>query len=114
EWPTREVEVLASADGKAWRPLLRRPLPEKSAGGPNMLFALERGLAVPAARVKVRLLGGYKAAHWGLGEVEVFGDGPPLPTDDDWYHVNADLTGLKPGTAVHYRLVVRTAAGVTA
>ena len=35
----------------------------------------------------------------------------PLPTDDDWYHVNADLTGLKPGTTAHYRLMLRTSAG---
>lgn len=113
EWPTKEVEVLVSADGKAWQSVLNKQLPMTSKGGPNTMFVLQRGLALPATRIKVRLLSGYKPTHWGLGEVEVFGDGPPLPTDDDWYHVNADLTGVKPRQTVHYRLMVRAAGGVT-
>jgi hypothetical protein len=114
EWPAKDVEVLASADGKAWSPLLKQTLPAAAPGGPNFNYALTAGLKVPASRLKVRLLSGHKPQHWGLGEIEAFGDGAAMATDDDWYHVNADVTGLTPGRQYHYRLVVKTASGTAA
>ena len=53
----------------------------------------------------MRVLSGYRAKHWGLGEVEAFGTGATMGTDDDLYHVNTDIEGLKAGTTYHYRLV---------
>lgn len=105
EWPAKEVEVLATADGKTFTPVVKRVLPEKAEQGPNFCFALDRGLSVKARGLKVRVLSGYKAKHWGLGEVEVFGAGAVMATDDDLYHVNTEVEGLKPGMTYHYRLV---------
>lgn len=111
EWPAKEVEVLASADGSTWTPLLRRTLEGEVPLGPNFNFARERVPAQAAGWVKVRILSGYQPEHWGLGEVEVIGSGVAWATDDDWYNVNADIAGLQPGTTYHYRLVAENASG---
>lgn len=112
EWPAKEVEVLASADGKAFTPLTKLTLAEvgkppqtPDAISPNWAFALDRKLAAKAAVLKVRILSGYRPKHWVLGEVEVFGSGAILRPDDDEYRVNADIGGLAPGGTIHYRLV---------
>ena len=111
EWPSREVEVLVSAEGQEWQPLLQKTLPAKSPFGANFAFVLERGLSAAARQLKVRILSGHRPEHWGLGEIEVFGTGAEMATDDDWYHVNLDLTSLTPGQTIHYRLVAVTAQG---
>lgn len=111
EWPAREVEVLATADGKMFAPLVKRTLPEKHASGPNWLFTVDRGLSVKARGLKVRILSGYRPGHWGLGEVEAFGTGAVTATDDDWYYVNTDIEGLKPGATYHYRLTAANDRG---
>lgn len=113
EWPIREVEVAVSADGQDWKPLLKKSLPEISPGGPNFAFLLERKLNATARQVRVRILSGYKPLHWGLGEIEIFGTGAVMQTDDDWYHVNLDLADLKPRETYHYRLVATSSAGTT-
>lgn len=113
EWPSQEVEVLVSDDGQNWKPLVKKVLPEKSPGGPNFAFLLERGLKAAARQVRVRILSGYKPQHWGLGEIEMFGTGAVMQTDDDWYHVNLDVGDLKPGETYHYRLVATSSAGTT-
>lgn len=111
EWPAKEIEVLASADGRTWTPLFQRTLEREVPLGPNFNFVRER-VATPAAGfVKIRILSGYRPEHWGLGEVEVIGSGVAWGTDDDWYNVNLDITGLQPGTTYHYRLVAENAAG---
>lgn len=114
EWPSKDVEVLTSEDGVTWTPLVTKSLPENSPGGPNFAFLIERNLNRKATVVKVNLLSGYRPEHWGLGEIEVFGDGGVRSTDDDWYHVNLDLTELKPGETSHYRLVAENSAGKVA
>ncbi|MCX6993313.1 MAG: discoidin domain-containing protein [Kiritimatiellaeota bacterium] len=113
EWPSKEVEVLVSDDGQSWKPLLKKSLPENSPAGPNFAFLLERGLSVAARYVRVRILSGYKPQYWGLGEIEMFGTGAIMQTDDDWYHVNLDIADLKPGQVYHFRLVAANAAGTS-
>lgn len=110
EWPSKDVEISTSEDGQTWTPFLTKALPEKSPGGPNFAFLLERHLNRKATSVKVKVLTGYRAEHWGLGELEIFGDGGVRATDDDWYHVNLDLADLKPGQTYHYRLIAESAA----
>jgi len=105
EWPAKEVEVLATEDGKEFKSLFKRVLPEKAVQGPNFAFVLERNLSVKARGLKVRVLSGYKERQWGLGEVEVFGTGAVMGTDDDVYYINTDIEGLKAGMTYHYRLV---------
>jgi len=111
DWPSREVEVLVSSDGEAWSSLLTTSLPENSPQGPNFTHSLKRNLSASARHCKVRILSGYRAEHWGLGEIELFGTGAECQTDDDWYHVNLDLESLSPGQTVHYRLVATNAEG---
>jgi hypothetical protein len=113
EWPAKDVEVLAAADGKTFTPLVKKVLPEKGTPNDNWAYTLDQKLKAPAAALKVRVLSGYKPERWGLGEVEVFGTGAVLLPDDDVYHVNADFTDLKPGTTYHYRLVATSSGGTT-
>ena len=111
DWPSKDVEVLVSTNGKTWTTLLKSALPEKLPVGPNFVFSLKRGLSQKADHVKVRVLSGYKPEHWGLGEIELFGSGAVMGTDNDWYFVNGDITDLKPGQTYHYRLAAKTSAG---
>jgi hypothetical protein len=113
DWPAKDVEVLVAADGQNFTSLLKRVLPEKGVPTNNWAFTFDKNLKAPAAALKVRVTSGYKAEHWGLGEVEVFGSGATMRTDDDLYHVNTDITDLKPGEAYHYRLVAVSSSGTT-
>lgn len=113
EWPSKEVEVLVSQDGNNWQPLVRGEIPEKHPHGPNYCFLLKKKLSAKAKQAKVRILSGYKPEHWGLGEIEIFGDGANYTPDVDWFHVNVDLLDLKPGDTIHYRLVATNAKGTT-
>jgi hypothetical protein len=111
--PSKEIEVLVSVDGQEWKELIKKELPKDSSAGPNYAFLLQRNLSAPAQQVKVRILSGYQPEHWGLGEIEMFGSGAVMQTDDDWYHVNRDITDLQPGETYYYRLVATNAAGTT-
>jgi hypothetical protein len=111
--PSREVEVLVSTDGTQWNPLVRGELPESHPHGPNYCFLLKKNLSAPARWAKIRILSGYRAEHWGLGEIELFGSGAVQTPDDDWFHVNADLTELEPGSTLHYRVTATNARGTT-
>ena len=113
EWPGREVEVLVSADGTAYRSISRQTLPEKGDPNANFAFVIERGLDARARYLKLRLSSGYQSRYWGLGEIEVFGSGATMTPDDDVYHVNADLYGLRPGQICHYRLVAANSRGTS-
>jgi hypothetical protein len=110
-WPSRAIEVLVSEDGQSWKPLVAKEMPKDSPHGPNHAFLLQRKLKAPARQAKVRILSGYQAQQWGLGEIEMFGTGATMRTDDDWYHVNLDISDLKAGEPCHYRLVSVNAAG---
>lgn len=109
EWPTKDIEVLTSMDGVTWSPLVQRKLETPSVLGPNFSFLIERDLKRGANFAKVRLVSGYRPEHRGLGEIEFFGEGAVFGTDDDWYNVNLDISGLKPGQTWHYRLVAESA-----
>ena len=111
EWPSRDVEVLISEDGQNWKPLLKKEMPQQAPAGPNYAFLLQRGLNATARQAKVRILSGYKPEHWGLGEIEMFGTGAVMQTDDDWYHVNLDIGDLQPGQTYSYRLIATNSAG---
>jgi hypothetical protein len=111
EWPSQQIEVQISADGQSWTPVLQGELPEPSLHGPNFDYLLASGLAAEASYVRVQILGGRQPERWGLGEIELFGTGATLRTDDDWYSVTEDISGLLPGQTYHYRLVAR-AGGV--
>lgn len=107
ELPAKDVEVLGSRDGASWETLAAGELPPSS----FLLRHLVKGTHPPVRFVKVRVKSGRQAKHWGLGEIEVFGEGARMRTDDDWYHVNADIEGLGAGVTVHYRVVVESDAG---
>jgi hypothetical protein len=113
EWASKDIEVLVSEDGKTFTSLRKKVLPEKGVPNANFAFTFDEGLSAKASSLKVRVTSGYKAEHWGLGEIEVFGDGATMLPDDDLYNVNTDLKELKPGATYHYRLVARTAAGTS-
>lgn len=112
-WPSKEIEVLVSEDESNWQPLVKGEIPEKHPHGANYCFLLKKKLAGKAKQAKVRILSGYKPEHWGLGEIELFGDGAAYLPDDDWFHVNADLVDLQPGETIHYRFVATNANGTT-
>ncbi len=116
EWPTKGVEVLVSQDGDRFSPILsgsQVTVPESNPNGPNQVHKLERGLRASARYLKVRLLSGYRDRHWGLGEIEIFGSGAQLPHDDIEQHVGAEIRGLTPGSACHYRLVAENEFGTS-
>ena len=110
DYPTKDVEVLVSTDGKRWWSIATGEIPRVSTAGKNFSHFLARGLSAKARFVKVRTLSGYSRTAWGLGEIEIFGTGALEGTDDDVYNVNADITGLSPGT-YHYRVVAETEDG---
>jgi hypothetical protein len=114
EWPAKDVEVLVSNDGKTFDPLLQKQLPEKGTPNANFAFTLDGGLSAAASFLKVRVLSGYKAAHWGLGEIEVFGSGAIYLPEDGRYFSSADIRGLEAGRTYHYRFVASTSGGMTA
>lgn len=103
--PTKHVEILASRDGVTWSPLFAATMPESATAGPSFAYLLAKDVATCALALKVRLVDGYHSESWGLGEIEAFGSGAVMETDDDWYGVNADITGLVPGKTYHYRAV---------
>jgi hypothetical protein len=105
EFPSKDVEVLVSADGTTWTSIVQDVVPASHPAGPNFAYLLVKDLAAPATKLKVRILSGYRPEAWGLGEIEVFGTGARMLTDDDFYRVNADITGLALGETVHFRLV---------
>jgi len=111
--PSREIEVLTSRDGKQWAPLVRGEIPESHPHGFNYCFLLKKKLHAQATHAKIRIISGYKADHWGLGEIEFFGSGAAYTPDDDWFHVNLDLIDRKPGETIHYRLVAVNANGTS-
>ncbi|MBS2016797.1 MAG: hypothetical protein JST00_28185 [Deltaproteobacteria bacterium] len=106
EWPSKEVEIYSSPDGIAWTQIVGDVIPEKHEAGPIFAFLLVKDIVAPPARkLKVRINSGYRAERWGLGEIEVFGTGGVMRTDDDWYRVTVDVPGLTRGQTYHYRLV---------
>jgi len=111
EWPAKQVGLAASLDGQTYAPLVDLELPEQGKPNANFAFALKTELAAPARYLKVTVKSGYRAAHWGLGEVEVFGTGGAMRTERERYHVNADVSNLVPGRIYHFRLVARTSRG---
>lgn len=129
EWPAKKIEVSTSTDGRVWSLVTQAKLPRTHKQGPNFAFVLDNSahrdfLAasdLPSTPwpeptgvrfVRVRILSGYRAEHWGLGEIEIFGRGATMQTDDDWVDVTADITGQKPGATIHYRVVTETTDGV--
>lgn len=109
--PSRDLEVAVSTDGSTWTPVLTGALPEVTAFGPNFCYLLATGLSVEARQVRVTVTSGYQPEAWGLGEVELWGTGATMRTDDARYSVTEDLTGLDAGSSYHYRLVVETPEG---
>jgi hypothetical protein len=111
DWPAKDVEILAAADGTSFTQLLKKTLPERGTPNANWAYTIDRGLSAKAAALKVRIVSGYRPQHWGLGEIEVFGTGAVMLPDDDLYNVNTDIENLAPGTTYHYRLVAVGSAG---
>jgi hypothetical protein len=120
QWPAKEIEVLTSADGATFAPLVKRTLPEngttttaKPEPSANWAFTLDQKLSAQATHLKVRILSGHKPQHWGLGEVEVFGSGAVVQPDDETHYINTDIEGLTPGQTVYYRLVAEGDGGLS-
>ena len=111
-WPAKQIKVSTSLDGDSYTPLFEATLPRKGGPNDNFAFHLEKGFRVQASYLKVTLLSGYESQYWGLGEIEVFGDGATMLPDDDLYQVTQDVWSLSPGKTCHYRLVARNEDGV--
>jgi hypothetical protein len=126
QYPSREIEVDVSDDGgQTWFPVLAGELEDSHPLGPNYNFLNERrwelvdGDAVwaplhPVAidRVRIRVLSGHQEEAWGLGEIEVFGTGAVVGTEDAWYDLSQDVLVPEPGSW-HFRVVAESAAGQT-
>jgi hypothetical protein len=125
EYPSERVQVEVSDDGgTTWTLVATGRLPDTHPFGPNYLFlhadAWELdsdGVAAwvplhdtPIDRLRVRILSGYQDEHWGLGEIEAFGEGALEETDDDWYDLTQDIL-TEPGTW-HFRVIAETDAGL--
>ena len=108
------LEVVVGGWRRLWAAVVKEMLPAKSPQGPNFAYHLKREFSALAQHCKVRILSGHQAKFWGLGEIELFGTGAEVQTDDDWYHVNLDLSSLTPGQTVHYRLLATNAEGTVA
>lgn len=110
-WPARDVGVALSRDGHSWADAAAFSLAERAPLGPNYSYGLKRDLAATARFVKVTVRSGYRTEAWGLGEVEVFGDGAEEQTDDDWYGVSTELADLDPNATYRYRVVSSSVLG---
>ncbi len=110
EWPSRDVEVFVSDDGTSWRRILDDELAESAPQGPNLAYLHKTDLNEKARYVKIVISSGWRREQWGLGEIEMFGTGAVMGTDNDWYTVNQDILNLTPGATYHYRLVAKNAA----
>ena len=83
--PQLSVLVAEGPDQQTGLRLARRQ------GGPALTSPQQRfagidaqpaaGNAAPARQAKVRVMSGYRAEHWGLGEIEFFGAGAVMLTD---------------------------------
>ena len=111
DFPSRQVSLSASDDGKVWKTISSAELPRTAKTGPNFAFHVDRNMKVTARFVKAPIASGYLPTHWGLGEIEIFGTGATMQTDDDWYNVNQDVTGLKAATTYHFRVVAKNSRG---
>ena len=111
-WPAKRVDVSTSLDGESYASAFEAVLPRKGKPNANFAFHLETGLSVEAGYLRVTILEGYESQHWGLGEIEVFGDGATMLPDDDLYQVTQDIRNLSAGKTYHYRLVAKNESGL--
>lgn len=111
KYPSREVVAYASPNGLQWQKLVEFELPQSSSVSANHAYVIRDVNARHVTHFKLEILSGYEEAHWGLGEVELFGDGIPLATDPDGASVNIDLEQLSPGETYSYQFIVETADG---
>lgn len=107
-WPSKDVEVLTSVDGRSYASLMSGVMPPGSSRYRNSLFLAKTGLSAQARYVKLRIKSGYNATHWGLGELMIFGTGAEMLPDDRPCGVSADVIGLPPGRTCHYRIVAES------
>lgn len=110
EWPSDEVDVATSDDGASWAPLAQGHVPKVGPRGPNHAYWLAADLAGRGRYLRVAIRSGHRKERWGLGEIEVFGRGPRFATEDGTTTVSRDAV-VRPGRAVHYRLVVEGDTG---
>lgn len=109
--PSREVVALTSQDGITWEHLTRIEMASQSTIGPNHNYHLI-DINVPAAKFfRLEVHSGYDLQAWALGEVELFGSGADLASDNDWTNLNMDLTELSAGAKYSYQFVIDTTAG---
>ena len=109
--PAREVVALTSQDGITWERLTRIEMASQSTIGPNHNYHLI-DINVPAAKFfRLEVHSGYDLEAWALGEVELFGSGADLASDNDWTNLNVDLTELRAGAKYSYQFVIDTTAG---
>ena len=109
--PTGQIDVMTSNDSISWKTIAAGMLPIASPNGPNFTYLFFCGLNERAKYIKFRPKNGHGNAVFGLGDLEVYGTGADMLPDDDWYHVNQDVTGLQPGRTYHYRLVATQGDG---
>lgn len=112
DYPTKDVEVYVSEDGRSYDLAVQGVIPQKEQGYENFAFLIKRGLVLHAKYLKVKLVSGYRKEGVGLGEIEVFGSGTKMLPDAEMYYVNSDTSVVDSNFICHYRLVARNESGV--
>lgn len=121
KFPAKDIAIDVSEDGATWTEISAATLPASSPYGPNFIYHFmdnreyadaARFLPLyerPITHLRVRVLSGYSATRWGLGEIEAFGTGAVEQTENDWYEVNQDVA--LPSGVYHYRVVAEGVDG---
>lgn len=112
--PAKRVEVWG-ATGKKFTRLWQAEMAPRVPSGVDDDPIAAHVLSPPAKvrLLKLRVVSGHGAEHWGLDAFEAFGAGAEPRPETATCTVCEDLADLSPGETIHYRLVAENAAGKT-
>lgn len=109
----KTIQVLSSSDGVQFTAIDILTIPQPIHEYDNRAFVYKSyTVPIPAKYLKFRITEGYSNNGWGLGEIEVFGNGAQYNPDDEISGVNIDVSDLTIGQLYHYRLVAENAFGI--
>lgn len=112
DWPSKDVQVLMTKDGSSYQVLANLHLSAANDGrrwgDRHTLVSLT---PVDVVGLKFVITSGYYDRYWGLSGLEAFGTGADMCPDLEPISVNADITDVRPGTTVFYRLVAENGLG---
>lgn len=114
DWPSQEVMITFSLDGKDFTDAKRVVLPSSMLEtGHNGLYGMIDLPGLKTRFVRVSIISGYFEQFWGLGEIEAFGDGARLTPEAERASVSVAVPNLEPGSKVFFQLVAKNAMGET-